>query len=155
MSMRGMEHARVCWERELRRQRGSVAVHRRILEGVSEMKMRWILCPGLLVALAALSQGDGMAYAKTWDSATLKDVQPLTAPTKHEKHQGYDLLISDNGEVYTCRYDGKGSFKPTDYPVGSQVTFHLDGQKGKMRDMAGKHQVSCRVVRVEAPGTQR
>jgi hypothetical protein len=116
-------------------------------EGRNEMKIR-------LVVVAAVALGSGIAYAKDWDTATLKDVQPLTAPTKHEKHQGYDLVIGDKGENYTCRYDGKGSFKPTDYPVGSQVTFKLDGQKGKVRDMAGHHQVSCRVVRVEAAGSR-
>ncbi|MGI8771562.1 MAG: hypothetical protein ACR2JE_08995 [Acidobacteriaceae bacterium] len=118
------------------------------------MKMQAGMVPALLAMVAALSPASGRAYAKTWDTATLKDVQPLTAPSKHDKHQGYDLSISDNGEVYTCRYDGKGSFKPTDYPVGSQVTFNLNGQKGKMRDMAGQHQVSCRVVRVESAGSR-
>lgn len=130
-------------------------VPRRKFGGKSEMKIQSIVIPVLLAAAAAIFPASGLGYAKTWDTATLKDVQPLSAPTKHDKHQGYDLSISDNGEVYTCRYNGKGSFKPTDYPVGSPVTFRLDGQKGKMRDMAGQHQVSCRVVRVEASGTQR
>jgi hypothetical protein len=106
------------------------------------MKIRGLVCAAMLL-------GSGVAYAKSWDPATLTDVQPLTAPTKQNKHQGYDLLVTDKGQTYTCRYNGKGSFKPTDFPVGSQVQFKLNGQKGEVKNQAGNSNAKCAIVRVQ------
>jgi gentisate 1,2-dioxygenase len=95
--------------------------------------------------MVTLSAG---AATKDSGSTTLKDVQPVGVTDKKHKHQQYDLsFVSSTGKDYTCRTGEKTSVKATDFVVGSNVNYHVDGNKGKVKTSAGK-QVSCMIVRV-------
>ncbi len=103
-----------------------------------------------LVALTALTVGTFIVGAATKDSGTttLKDVQPAGTTDKNHKHQQYDLsFMSSTGKDYTCRTSEKKSVKATDFVVGSNVNYQVDGNKGKVKSSAGK-QLSCTIVRV-------
>ena len=100
----------------------------------------------LLTMVAALSAS---AAKKDAGTTTLKDVQPAgTTDTKQKKKQQYDFIFEDAGNHYTCRTSPKTSVKATDFVVGSDVKYELDGDKGKLKGQSGK-EVKCTVVRVE------
>jgi len=89
-----------------------------------------------------------VAANKNSGTTTLKDVQPAGTTDKNHKHQQYDLsFVSSTGEEYTCRTSEKTSVKATDFVVGSNVNYQVDGNKGKVKSSAGK-QLSCTIVRV-------
>jgi len=103
-----------------------------------------------LVALTVLTVATFIVVAATKDSGTttLKDVQPAGTIDKNHKHQQYDLsFVSSTGMDYTCRTSEKTSVKATDFVVGSNVNYQVDGNKGKVKSSAGK-QLSCTIVRV-------
>jgi hypothetical protein len=103
-----------------------------------------------LVALTVLTLVTFIVVAATKDSGTttLKDVQPAGTTDKNHKHQQYDLsFVSSTGKDYTCRTSEKTSVKATDFVVGSNVNYQVDGNKGKVKSSAGK-QLSCTIVRV-------
>ena len=96
------------------------------------------------------------AHAATKDkgSTTLKDVQPAGQKAKKHKQQ-YDLMfISSMGKDYTCRTSEKKDVKPTDLPVGSSVTYEVNGTKGKLKTSEGKS-FSCTIVRVANAPTMK
>lgn len=108
----------------------------------------WIA--GFLLAICALSAS---AAKKETGTTTLKDVQPAgTTDTKDQKKQLYDFVFETSGRHYTCRTSPKTSVKATDFVVGSDVKYEIDGDKGKLKTTAGKD-VKCTVVRVEAVST--
>jgi hypothetical protein len=89
------------------------------------------------------------AAKKDAGATTLKDVQPAgTTDTKEKKNQQYDLIFEASGNHYTCRTSPKASVKATDFIVGSDVKYELDGDKSKLKTTVGK-EVKCTVVRVE------
>jgi uncharacterized protein YcfJ len=51
------------------------------------------------------------------------------------------------GKQYTCRSIEKESLKATDFVVGSDVRYEVNGDKGKLKNATGK-QLECMVVRV-------
>lgn len=107
-----------------------------------EVQMRNLILVTLLT-LVSLS-----ASAATKDSGTtaLKDVQPAGTTDKKHKQQ-YDLsFASTSGNDYTCRTNEKTSVKATDFVVGNDVTYEINGNKGKVKTAAGK-QLSCTIVR--------
>jgi len=82
-------------------------------------------------------------------TTALKDVQPAgTTDTKDKKKQQYDFIFEASGHHYTCRTGPKTSVKATDFVVGKDVKYELNGDKGKLKSMSGK-EVKCTVVRVE------
>ena len=88
------------------------------------------------------------AAKKNSGTTTLKDVQPAGTTDKDHKHQQYDLsFASSTGEDYTCRTSPKKSVNATDFIVGSNVNYEVDGNKGKVKSSAGK-QLNCTIVRV-------
>jgi hypothetical protein len=106
-----------------------------------------------LNALAVVTMVILSAAAATKDtgSTTLKDVQPAGVTDKNHKQQ-YDLsFTSSAGKDYTCRTSEKKSIKATDLVVGSNVNYHIDGNKGKVKTSDGK-QFSCTIVRVAMAG---
>jgi hypothetical protein len=108
---------------------------------------RWIAV--LLVTMCALA---AMAKKNT-GMTTLKDLQPAgTTNTKDQKKQQYDFIFEASGHHYTCRTNPKTSVKATDFVVGSDVKYEIDGDKGKLKTTAGKD-VKCTVVRVEGMAT--
>jgi len=102
-----------------------------------------------LIALTLLIMGafSIVAANKISGTTTLKDVQPAGTTDKDHKQQ-YDLsFVSSTGEDYTCRTSAKKSVNATDFVVGSNVNYQVDGNKGKVKSSAGK-QLSCTIVRV-------
>jgi hypothetical protein len=79
---------------------------------------------------------------------TLKDVQPAGTTDKKKKNQQYDLVFEAMGMHYTCRTSHDKSIKITDFVVGTNVDYEIDGNKSKLKNTAGK-KVGCTVVRVE------
>ncbi len=101
----------------------------------------------ILVALLTMVALNAIAATKDTGTTALKDVQPAgTADKKHK--QQYDLsFASTSGKDYTCRTSEKTSVKATDFVVGNNVTYEVNGNKGKVKTDAGK-QLSCTIVRV-------
>ncbi len=81
-------------------------------------------------------------------ATTLKDLQPTGTTDKSHKHQQYDFMFEASGNRYTCRTSEKTSLKATDFVVGNDVKYEIDGDKGKLKNTSGK-EVKCTVVRVE------
>jgi hypothetical protein len=92
---------------------------------------------------------------KNKGTTTLKDVQPAgETNTKDKKKQQYDFIFEASGHHYTCRTGPKTSVKATDFVVGKDVKYELNGDKGKLKSTTGK-EVKCTVVRVESLSTPK
>ena len=100
------------------------------------------------VILLAVSAIPVFADKKMQGTSVLKDSQPTGTTDKHHKHQAYDLSFIATGNQYTCRTDSDKSMNATDFVVGSEITYEIDGKKVKIKTPQGK-QVECKVVRVE------
>ncbi|MGO8983664.1 MAG: hypothetical protein ACLQFM_02655 [Terriglobales bacterium] len=87
------------------------------------------------------------AASKIEGITTLKDFQPTGSTDKNHKNQQYDLSFAASGKQYTCRTIEKKSLKATDFVVGTDMTYEIGGNKGKLKSTAGK-QVACTIVRV-------
>jgi hypothetical protein len=88
------------------------------------------------------------AGSKIEGTTTLKDFQPFgTIEKKTHKNQQYDLSFAAMGKLYTCRSIEKESLKATDFVVGSDVQYQINGDKGKVKNASGK-QVECTIMRV-------
>src|SRR5271155_1396394 len=99
----------------------------------------------LFIVVAAITATAG---SKIEGTTTLKDFQPFgTIEKKTHKHQQYDLSFAAVGKLYPCRSVEKESLKATDFVVGSNVQYQINGDKGKMKNANGK-QVECTIMRV-------
>ena len=99
----------------------------------------------LLIVMFAITAAAG---SKIEGTTTLKDFQPFgTIDKKTHKHQQYDLSFAAMGKLYTCRSVEKESLKATDFVVGSDVQYQINGDKGKVKNASGK-EVECTVMRV-------
>jgi len=96
-----------------------------------------------------------IAGNKDSGTATPKEAQPAGTTNKKQKRQRYDVsFASASGKEYTCRTGEMTSVKATDFVVGSNVTYEVNGDKSKVKTAAGK-QVSCTAVRAAiAPAAQ-
>jgi hypothetical protein len=110
----------------------------------------------LTVVVVTLLAITAAAATKDAGTTTLKDVQAAGTTDKQHKHQQYDLsFTSASGKEYTCRTPEKTSVKATELVVGSNVTYEVKGNKGKVKNSAGK-EFSCTIVRVaQAPVAAR
>jgi len=81
-------------------------------------------------------------------TTTLKDVQPAGTTDKKNKNQQFDFSFDASGMGYVCRTSHDTKLKATDFVVGTNLTYEVDEQKGKLKNASGK-QVKCTVVRVE------
>jgi hypothetical protein len=113
--------------------------------------MRKVHRIALLILAFAIT---AVAGSKTEGTATLKDFQPAgTTDKKTHKNQQYDLSFVASGKQYTCRTVEKESLKAVDFVVGSEVTFEISGNKGKVKTATGK-KAECSIVRVaEVPAS--
>jgi hypothetical protein len=102
----------------------------------------------LAFLVAALAM-PALADKKIQGTTTLKDSQPTGTPDKEHKHQTYDLSFNSTDKAYTCRTDPNKSMNATDFVIGTDMKFEIDGSKAKITTPQGK-QVECKVVRVEA-----
>jgi len=97
---------------------------------------------GLMLTVSAV------AGSKDTGKTTLKDIQPAGTTDKKHKNQQYDLsFVTQSGKNYTCRTPEKTKMKATDFVVGSDLSYEVSGNKGKVKTSNGK-QVNCTVVRV-------
>ncbi len=87
------------------------------------------------------------AGSKIQGTTTLKDFQPAGTTGKDHKNLQYDLTFVAAGKEYTCRSNEKKSLNATEYVVGSEVKYQVDGNKGKVKNASGK-QIDCTIVRV-------
>ena len=97
----------------------------------------------LLILTLAITAAAG---SKIEGTTTLKDFQPAGTPDKDHKQQ-YDLSFVAAGKQYTCRTSEKKSINATDFVVGADVKYQIDGNKGKLKN-TGNKQVECTIVRV-------
>jgi hypothetical protein len=107
--------------------------------------MRKFNTVAVLIMAAAIQAS---AASKVDGTTALKDFQPAGTPDKDHKHQAFDLSFEGSGKAYTCRTDPKKSTNATDFVVGDQIRYQVDGNKGKIKTPNGK-QVECKIVRVE------
>jgi hypothetical protein len=115
--------------------------------GDSMGKLSAVLILVMICALSATGE-------KQKGITNLKDVQPAGTTDKKNKNQQYDLIFEASGMHYTCRTSYKDSVKITDFVVGTDVNYEINGHKGKLKNTRGK-KVDCTVVRVEKlPTTQ-
>lgn len=102
----------------------------------------------LLLALAALPAS---ADKKDQGSTTLKDFQPAGTTNKKHKHQQFDFVFDVPTAEYTCRSKEGDKLKAIDWPVGTQINYEIDKDKGKVKNLKGK-KVDCTIVRVDPVG---
>jgi uncharacterized protein YcfJ len=86
---------------------------------------------------------------KLQGTMTLKDLQPFGTKDKEHKHQAYDLSFQAEGKNYTCRTDPGKSTNATDFVVGTDMKYQIDGNKAKIKTPQDK-ELQCKIVRVEA-----
>ena len=99
----------------------------------------------LAVMLCALT---AVAAKKDTGSTTLKNLEPVSTTSKQDKNQQYDFSFETSAKRYVCRTSPKTSVKATDFVVGSELQYVINGNKGDLKSSSGK-QVKCTVVRVE------
>jgi hypothetical protein len=99
----------------------------------------------LFLVMLAITAAAG---SKIEGTTALKDFQPTgSVEKKTHKNQQYDLSFVALGKQYTCRTVEKESLKATDFVVGSDVEYEINGDKGKVKNASGK-KIECTVVRV-------
>jgi hypothetical protein len=101
---------------------------------------------GVLLVVVAVVLSGAAGAEKQKGTASLKDFQPAGTTDKKNKTQQFDFMFDTADHEYTCRT--KSKIKATDYPVGSQVRYQVDNDKGKLKNASGK-ETSCTIVRVE------
>jgi hypothetical protein len=112
--------------------------------------MRKLLIASLLV-IVTLPVAAG---TKDKGTTTLKDVQPAGGTDKKNKHQQYDLFLSTtSGKDYTCRTKPGEKVKATDMAVGSNISYEIKDDKGKIKISSGKN-LDCKIVRVANSSTE-
>ena len=102
----------------------------------------------LIVALLCSSLPT-FAAQKQKGSTTLKDFQPAGTTDKKHKHQQFDFTFDASGTEYVCRSSEGTKLNAIDWPVGSDISYEVEKDKGKLKNAKGK-EVGCTVMRVEA-----
>ncbi|MGB0124248.1 MAG: hypothetical protein WA419_14895 [Silvibacterium sp.] len=107
----------------------------------------------ILITIMAVAVPASRA-SKIDGTTTLKDSQPTEAMDNGQKHrhQSYDLTFDASGREYTCRTDPQKSMNATDFVVGNEVSYQIDGTKAKIKTPQGK-KVECKIVRVANIGS--
>ena len=118
--------------------------------GVGGWKMRRLNGVLFLVLICAITTAAG---TKASGTTTLKNLEPAGTPgTQGKKNkktkQQFDFSFEASGKTYTCRTGEKTTVNATDFVVGSNVNYEIDGDNGKLKSAAGK-EVKCTIVRVE------
>ena len=92
------------------------------------------------------------AAQKETGTTKLKDVQPAGVTDKIHKKQQYDFTFDSATHEYTCRSNEKDKVNATDFVVGSDIQYQVQGNKGKVKSVSTGKQVGCMVVRVASAG---
>ena len=109
--------------------------------------MHKLITIGILATAAAIP---AHAARKLEGNTTLKDSQPAGVADKHQKkskHQVYDLTFDAAGNEYICRTDADKSMNATEFIVGTDIHYEIDGKKAKIKTPSDK-KVECKIVRV-------
>lgn len=109
------------------------------------------------IALLTVAMTVPAVAAKVTGNAILKDFQPAGVANKHDKHQKhqvFDLTFDAGGNEYICRTDSDKSVNPTNFVVGSNVSYEMDGKNVKIQTSDNK-KVKCKVVRVAVLSPQQ
>jgi hypothetical protein len=117
---------------------------------------RFIMFTSVMFALTLALTVNVSAGSKDAGKTKLKDLQPAGTTDKNNKNQQYDFtFVSTSGKDYTCRTSEKTKLNATDFVVGSDLSYEVDGNKGKLKSSSGK-KVDCSIVRVAeaAPATK-
>jgi hypothetical protein len=102
----------------------------------------------IIVSLLVIATLPLAAAPKDKGKTTLKDVQPAGTAEKNHKHLQYDLSFSTtSGKDYTCRTKENEKPKATEMVVGSDISYEIGGNKGKIKLTNGKD-LDCTIVRV-------
>ena len=99
----------------------------------------------LLILLTALLAS---ADKKEQGTTSLKDFQPAGTTDKKHKHQQFDFIFDAPNAEYTCRSKEGAKLKAVDWPVGSEISFEINKDKGKVKNQKGKN-VDCTIMRVD------
>jgi hypothetical protein len=75
--------------------------------------------------------------------------QPYGTKDQEHKHQAYDLSFRAQGKDYTCRTDPGKSMNATDFVIGTDMKYKINGNKAEIKTPQDK-KVKCKIVRVEA-----
>ena len=107
---------------------------------------------GVLFLLLIFVTTTAAAGKKDSGTTTLKNLEPAGTPgTQGKKNkktkQQFDFSFEASGKIYTCRTSEKTTVSATDFVVGSNVNYEIDGDNGKLKSAAGK-EVKCTIVRV-------
>jgi hypothetical protein len=106
-----------------------------------------------VLTLLLIFSTSAFAGDKQKGTTTLKDVQPAGTTEKNHKHQQYDLsFVTTTGKDYTCRTKEGNKVKATDIPVGTNITYEIDDNNGKVKTSSGK-KFDCMIVRVADAST--
>jgi len=103
-----------------------------------------------IVLLTAAMAVPAFSAQKQEGNALLKDLQPTGVADKHKKkskHQVFDLTFDARGKEYICRTDADKSVNVTNFVVGSNINYEIDGKKVKIKTPEDK-KVECQIVRV-------
>jgi hypothetical protein len=102
----------------------------------------------VLTAAIVLTLVIPASASKIEGSSTLKDFQPTGTTDKEHKHQAYDVTFIASGKQYTCRTDSDKSTDATDFVVGSEIKYQINGKKATIKTHEDK-KLDCKIVRVE------
>ncbi len=105
--------------------------------------MRKAIC----IVIALLMTMPAFGEKKQKGTTTLKDFQPAGTPGKKQKQQ-FDFIFDASGAEYTCRTSSGTKMKAIEWPVGSEISFEIDKEKGKIKNTKGK-KIDCTIMRVD------
>src|SRR6516162_5619061 len=98
-----------------------------------------------LVVLVLLLVTLALAAKKDSGSTTLKDFQPAGTTDKKHKKQQYDLTFDTAKSEYTCRTNENQKVEATQFVVGSNISYSVNGNKGQVKSTQSGKSVKCMV----------
>jgi hypothetical protein len=103
-----------------------------------------------LIVIALFLSILAFAANKESGNTTLKDAQPAGTTDKKHKKQQFDLSFATAKNEYTCRTNENQKVQATDFVVGTDITFKIDGNKGQVKSTSTGKSAKCTLVRVAA-----
>jgi hypothetical protein len=104
----------------------------------------------VLIVMVLFLAGMALAANKEQGGTTLTNVQPAGTTDKQHKKQQYDLSFASSTNDYTCRTNENVKVNATDWVVGSNISYKVNGNKGEVKSAASGKSVKCMIVRVAA-----
>jgi hypothetical protein len=95
-----------------------------------------------VLAMMLLCSLPAVAGDKPKGVTTLKDFQPAGTTDKHHKQQQFDLTFDASGTEYVCRTSNGAKLKATEWPVGDNISYELDNDKGKVKTAGARRWIA-------------